>query len=340
MLKLRFIAVLVGFMVTMTACGEAIWAPDPGDPPASADGSIPSSPPAPSGNGIKAMNLGYVVDLLRLPLGLRTEDRFQLQTPSGARHNQLGSLLNHLHQTGLLGDDLQQRQDHAVCSGVTPMLLQVRADSKRDDRKLQGRAWIGRQVSCCKQPSCVDPRHLTRCDEETKARCFAGTGVFWPKTETQSAIIPGVAINHWISLGPQTIPLALTLPGAGTIVVKLHGATIRGRLAQGRIIKGQINGGIHEVEVERVLCPALAKMLYHRYLTTSDAGIKGGVKMFLDSNNDGQVTDSMPNEVICNAKLQQFLVTTDWDRDGDGYNELFSVGFGFSAFKATIPIDY
>lgn len=320
---------LLGALVTV-GCGHPIYA-DPGA--SDTDAATPGT--APGGNsGLRLLSVGYVLDRLQFPVGIKNESRFDVEISSKARRNQFRDMLRTISQWGL-ASDLQQHQDHAVCSGAALTLLQFKANNIINYRKVWARAWIGRQTSCCALPVCTDPRDPATCGDLARSRCFSGTNTLWPQGNSQSLLIPGNTNYLQLSLGPQTIPLAISLPGAGTIQLKLRVATLLGTLEKNRIVNGVLGGGVHVTEVVNTLCPAVARMIHHGFRQTNSPIARKFALMMLDTNMDDHITSE---EIACNTTLLLTLVRPDWDQNGDGREELFSVGLGFSAVSANIPV--
>lgn len=319
----RHILVGVSLLLAVVAgCGQPVY-PEPGSAAPGAD-AAPASPDPFSGRGLKPMTHGFVMDHLRFPVGGK----------AGAQHSQLRSLLQTLSQWGLT-PELQLQQDHALCSGAVLNLLSLRARNFRDDRVVQLRGWTGRQVLCCAHHSCVDPADASRCRKKARDRCFDGDAAFYPAPTAQTEPLQGVALNNWLSAGPGALPLVFSLPGTGKVAVSLRQATVRGTLTHDRIVDGALHGGIHESEYYDVVCPAVAKMIFNGYRRATDKLTRQAAVSLLDTNLSGTITDG---EVGCKGNLLEHLVQPDWDLDGDGHGELFSVGFGFSAVKASVQM--
>ncbi len=304
-------------------CGQPVY-PEPKRTDPGADAAPATSPEPFSGRGLKPLSHGFVMDHLRFPVGGK----------AGAEQSQLRNLLQTLTQWGLT-PDLQRQQDHALCSGAVLNLLTLQARNFRDDRVVQLRGWTGRQVLCCAQQLCVDPAEPGRCRKEARDRCFDGAATFYPAPTAQTPPLQGVALNGWLSVGPGALPLVFALPGAGKVAVSLRQATVRGTLTHDRIVDGVLRGGIHETDYYDVVCPAVAKMIFDGYRRASDKLTRQAAVSLLDTNLSGTITD---DEIGCKGNLLEHLVRPDWDHDGDGHGELFSVSLGFSAVKAGVQI--
>lgn len=310
-------------LAALTAgCQVAVYAPiTPADAGSSAsDGAVATSGP------VHSLVFDRVV--------LRTDDNeidqsgvWPWKRPNYTRFN---NYLDFLKSMGVEAD-LQRHQDHVLCSGDALNLMLALPDPVLGGNNVLGKMWHAQKTDCCRLPLCVDLM-FDRCVPVAIARCFAGDASFKPVLHSQSPTFIGKAGGQDLALGPADVPFVFTIPGAGRIELRIHGAMITGTIKNGRIVNGRLFGGVGVADLKRRLCPATARALYHTYSNTSKSWIRNPIIGLMDVDGDGTFSES---EATCTTYLSS-LLEPDMDMDGNGSLDHFSMRVGFTAVQGKI----
>lgn len=153
---------------------------------------------------------------------------------------------------------------------------------------------------------------------------FSGSGTFGlsPEAPHFSSMYGGVRDNQLGAEGELIIPLT---PYAGTPLLLSNAFLFAEAFDERGLYGGVINGAIPWETVQEVLLPALAEGL-------NQGGLSPQILQILDSNRDGRISaDELQSNPLVGAVFRP-----DVDLDGDGRNDAFSVGFGFTAVRCRL----
>lgn len=250
----------------------------------------------------------------------------------GTNDNNVGTILNTLGS--LAGIDIQSAITDDINNGATILLVRVEADSFSNDDTITAEVLRGQNAN----PAACAGEDDTECGNHLNG----GASFDLQAGASQGTPLQGSVDRSDMLVGPGQASIDISFSMAGdSLELNLELATLSGMLRAAEINDGIIGGAITEADMQNSLIPQVVVTLNEAVALDCaldpaagccDSATSTGAQVlaFLNKNDDCVLS----LEEVRDDPNVQSLLTPDIDLSGNGTEDAFSLGLGFSAVGA------